>query len=402
MQISTRIKTYFGLERNVLIMTLARSLKNLGSEMWSGFLPKVLEILGASAPVIGTFGTINSGFAAFYTYLGGALSDRLGRGRAMILSGAVAIAGYLVYALSPVWGLFILGSMFLTASANFDFMGSMAMFGETVKNEKRAVSMAAVGLLQLPVGMIAPPLGGLLIASVGMLYGFRIGVAITIVLTVIAIIIQRKFYKLPPPAAKKLAVNMKESWKAMNHTLRSMLFANCLMAFGAGMYQLFLVLYLMNIVGMSAIQYGLLQSVLLASTTVFAIPISKLADRKVGMGRKPYVTMTFLLTALFPALLIISPSAFWVWPLFVLRGLRQSFDGIRKAMVIDLAGEGERGKVLGLYFFLQSLAVFPASFAAGWLWTVDPKLPFIVGALVAAAGLFVFITVKRKGDEKTI
>lgn len=388
------LRSFLGLERNVLVMTVGRSLRSLGSGLWSDFLPKVLELLGANALAIGAFGTINSGFSTFYSYLGGTLSDRLGRGKLMIVSSAVALSGYVIYAVSPFWGLFILGSALITASVQFDFMGSMAMFGETVKGEKRAVSMAAVGLIALPVGMIAPPLGGLLMQSVGLLGGFRVGVILTIVLTLLAIFIQWRFYRLPPPASKRLSMDIRASWRAMNKALRAMLAANCLMAFGVGMFQLFLVLYLINVRGVSTVQYGLLQSVMLAASSLFSVPLGKLADKQAGVGRKRYVALAFLLIAVFPALVVYVPSSAWLWPVFALRGIRESFDNIRKTMVVDLAGEGERGKVIGLYFFLQSLAAFPASFIAGWLWTINPSAPFLVGSAISAVGFIVFLTVK--------
>lgn len=393
-----RLRAYLGLERNVLVMTLGRSLRRFGSGLWTEYLPKVLETLGASAPAIGTFGTINSGFSTLYSYLGGAISDRLGRGRVLILSAFVAMVGYFIYAVSPLWWLFIPGSLLLTASAFFDFMGSLALFGETVEGNRRAVSMATVGIITLPIAIVAPPLGGLLIANLGVVGGFRIGVIITIVMTLAGILVQRRYYQLPPPAANRLAT-MRDSWRAMPRSLRSMLVANCLMVFGSGMSKLFTVLYAMNILGASAVQFGLLQSVMVASTSLLSIPVGKLSDRRTGLGRKRFVSMAFLLIAIYPVLLVVAPSPAWLWPIFVLRGMRETFDTIRKAMIIDLAGEGERGRVIGLYFFIAGLAGFPASFVAGLLWQWNPIAPFLVGAGVSFAGFIVFLFVRSERRE---
>ena len=83
----------------------------------------------------------------------------------------------------------------------------MSMVGETVKQDRRAVSMASRGLISLPVVLIAPPLGGLLIATLGIVKGVRAGLLVTIVLTFIAVAIQHRFYRLPQPAAKKISLN---------------------------------------------------------------------------------------------------------------------------------------------------------------------------------------------------
>jgi hypothetical protein len=52
-----RLRHFFGLERNVVAASGAVFLLGFGQELWKKFLPKYLEALGASAPVIGLFGT---------------------------------------------------------------------------------------------------------------------------------------------------------------------------------------------------------------------------------------------------------------------------------------------------------------------------------------------------------
>lgn len=397
--IASRIAGFFGLNRNVLVMTAARSLRGFGSGMWNQYVPKVLETLGASAPMIGAFGTVNAGLATLFSYFGGAISDRIGRGRVLILSAGVAIAGYFIYAVSPLWWLFIPASIFLTASAFFDFMGSLALFGETVGGDRRAVSMASVGIITLPVSVTAPAVGGVVIAGLGMITGFRVAVVATIFLTIAGILIQRRFYRLPPPAANRLAINLSESWRAMPTVLRSMLLANAVMAFGSGLSSLFVVIYAMNVVGASAVQVGLLQSVLIASTSVLSIPIGKLSDRRSGLGRKPYVAFAFGLVGVFPLLLILAPSPAWLWGIWALRGVRETFDTVRKAMIVDLAGEGERGRVIGLYFFIQGVAGFPAGLIAGFLWQWNNHAPFIAGAIVCTIGFVLFLFVRRPKED---
>ena len=57
-----RIADYLSLERNVTIASAAIFLLGIGEELWKKFLPKYLEALGASAPVIGFFGTAEDFF----------------------------------------------------------------------------------------------------------------------------------------------------------------------------------------------------------------------------------------------------------------------------------------------------------------------------------------------------
>jgi MFS family permease len=96
-----RIADYLSLERNVTIASAAIFLLGIGEELWKKFLPKYLEALGASAPIIGFFGTAEDFFDAVYQYPGGWLADHLGRRRSFLIFIALASAGYLVYLVSP-------------------------------------------------------------------------------------------------------------------------------------------------------------------------------------------------------------------------------------------------------------------------------------------------------------
>src|SRR6185295_9305528 len=98
-----KLVDYLSLERNVSLASAAVFLLALGEELWKKFLPKYLEALGASTPVIGLFGTAEDFFDAIYQYPGGWLADRLGRRRAFLTFIALATAGYLVYFFAPAW-----------------------------------------------------------------------------------------------------------------------------------------------------------------------------------------------------------------------------------------------------------------------------------------------------------
>src|SRR5467141_5183438 len=98
-----RLVDYLSLERNVAIASAAVFLLGLGEELWNKFLPKYLEALGASTPVIGLFGTAEDFFDAIYQYPGGWIADRFGRRRAFFCFIGLACVGYLFYLFGPTW-----------------------------------------------------------------------------------------------------------------------------------------------------------------------------------------------------------------------------------------------------------------------------------------------------------
>src|SRR2546430_10021394 len=110
-----RITDFLSLERNVVAASGAVFLLGFGEELWKKFLPKYLQALGASIPVIGLFGTAEDFFDAVYQYPGGWIADRFGRRRAFFVFLSLACIGYLVYLLGPSWPFAFVGLAFVMA-----------------------------------------------------------------------------------------------------------------------------------------------------------------------------------------------------------------------------------------------------------------------------------------------
>ncbi len=98
-----KVVDYLSLERNVAIASAAVFLLGFGEELWKKFLPKYLEALGASTPIIGLFGTAEDFFDAVYQYPGGWIADHLGRRRAFLIFITLSSAGYVGYLFSSWW-----------------------------------------------------------------------------------------------------------------------------------------------------------------------------------------------------------------------------------------------------------------------------------------------------------
>src|ERR1044072_6240753 len=101
------IRDFLSLERNVTIASGAVFLLGFGEELWKKFLPKYLEALGASIPVIGLFGTAEDFLDALYQYPGGWIADRFGRQKAFLIFLGLACLGYLAYLRASVLFAFV-------------------------------------------------------------------------------------------------------------------------------------------------------------------------------------------------------------------------------------------------------------------------------------------------------
>jgi Major Facilitator Superfamily. len=161
----TRLAEFLSLERNVSIASAAIFLMALGEELWTKFLPKYLEALGATPFIVGLFGTGQDFFDAVYQYPGGWLSDHLGRRRSFLIFIALAFAGYVIYLVSPSWPFVFVGFALSLAWSSMASPAIFAVIGDSLPRERRAMGFTLQSILKRVPIVIAPLIGGALIAS---------------------------------------------------------------------------------------------------------------------------------------------------------------------------------------------------------------------------------------------
>lgn len=375
---------YLGLERNVVAASSAFFLLGIGEELWKKFLPKYLESLGAGTLAVGLFGTAKDFLDAVYQYPGGWLADHLGRRRAFLIFIALASVGYLIYLFSPSWIFLFLGLAFAMAWGSMASPAIFAVIGDSLPKERRAMGFTVQSMLKRVPMAIAPIVGGVLIGAMGVLVGVRTGFVITLVLAAITVLI---VFTVNIPLNVGEAVNVRGVWRLFHSALKRLLVSDIIIRVCEGMAEIFIVLYVTNVIGISLGEYGVLVAVQMATSIVVYIPSARIADR---IGRKPFVIATFLFFALFPLAVTLAFNFASLVLAFIIGGLREIGEPSRKAMIVDFAEPHLRARTVGLYYLVRSLSITPAAFVGGILWGVAPQTSFIVAGIIGIVGTIVF------------
>lgn len=386
----SRITQLPGFERNVLAASVAAFLLFLGEELWKKFLPRYLEALGAGAITIGLFGTAKDFFDAIYQYPGGWLADHLGRRRAFLVFIALASLGYLIYLFSPAWPFVFLGLAFTMAWSSMASPAIFAIIGDALPQEQRALGFTIQSFMKRIPMAVAPLIGGVLIARMGIISGVRTGLIITLALAALTVFIVRL---VNVPLIVGEPVNLAGVWRTFHYALKRLLISDIIIRLCEGLADVFVILYVTNILGVSASQYGLLVAIQMTTSMLVYLPAGKLADR---LGRKPFVIATFICFALFPLSLVLTSSLAGLVVAFVIGGLREIGEPSRKALIVDFAQPQLRARTVGLYYLVRSLIITPAAALGGLLWQVSPTTPFIAAGLIGLLGVIVFaVTVEE-------
>jgi MFS family permease len=380
-----------GIERNVAAASGAIFLVGLGEELWKKFLPKYLESLGASVAAVGLFGTAEDFFDALYQYPGGWLADYWGRRKAFLTFLAAAVVGYLVYLFSPTWPYLFLGLAFVMV---WQTMGSPTIFAtiaDALPKDRHAMGFTLYSVLKRIPVVVSPLIGGALFGAVGLARGVRIGLVITLVLAGCAATL---LLSLRLPSTSRDDVKIGGVWNSFHPTLKRLLASDIVVRLCEGMADIFVVLYVTNVSGITLPEYGLLIAIQLMTSILIYVPSGKIAER---VGRKPLVVATFLCFAFYPVAVILAHNFSGLVFAFILGGLREIGEPSRKAMIVGFAQQQMRARTVGLYYLVRSLSITPASVIGGLLWRVRPETPFVTAGIIGLLGTLLFaLTVEEQ------
>jgi MFS family permease len=376
--------------RNVYAFGLTSFFNDTASEMAYWVLPAFLASIGAGPAQLGIIEGIAESVASLAKLFSGKLADRVSRRKPIVVAGyATANAVKPLLALTTSWSQ-VLGIRFADRfSKGIRGTARDVMVAESVSKESIG---SAYGLIQAmdSAGAIAGPLLALaIVAHFGNLRAVFWGAAIPGVLCVlIALLGIRETKSSLAPAASAPAIGsaegqtQTESWlPRLPTSFHSVLGAVTLFSLGNSS-DMFLVLRAQS-VGISVKQAPLLGLVFNITYTLLSWPAGHLSDR---WPRRWIAAAGYLVFASVYFMFAMAPSRTAIWITMAAYGMFYALSApVLKALVVETVGEDVRGRALGVYFFVTSIATLLASVITGELWKLyGPSLPFFMSAATAA------------------
>lgn len=389
MTLSTRyekITGFFGLKKSMVGLLLMAVLVGLGERMAERFLPIYLMALGGGAMTIGLLGGLNNLIGALYSFPGGYLSDRLGHKKALLIFNLISLIGYGVVIVFPYWQAVIIGSLFFLAWSAISLPATMSLVSDVLPQDKRTMGVTLHSLVRRVPMALGPVFGGVLIGVYGEKDGVRLAFVVAFLLGVVSIVFQQKMIAADSP--KGLAEKRPSRlWRYMNPALRNLLISDILIRFAEQIPYAFVVVWCVKYNGITAARFGLLTAVEMLTAVLVYLPVAWLADRS---AKKPFVVITFFNFTLFPLIILLSHS-FWMMVLaFIIRGLKEFGEPTRKALIMDLAPEGKKAGIFGLYYLVRDVIVSAAAFGGAFLWDISPQVNFLTAFACGLAGTIYF------------
>jgi len=397
-----KIKAEFSFVRgNLLTLIVSWLFVFFTFSMTFSFESPFFRKLGAPPEIIGLMGSIGAMVLGLVRIPGAVLADKYGRRQIIVMMTFVIALSFLFYIFAPDWRFVLLG-MIISNLALIYQPALDAILADSVPPEKRGMGYAAVNVIPNIPTIVAPVIAGILVETYGIVSGMRIVYTIIFFCMMAAAIVRLLFLRETLENPQKIQLGafkvafrdslgaIREAWKDMPKTLKFVTVAFLVSAFEEPMFRLFTALYVLDVVGVNMMQWGIINTAWVGTTLIFGFPLGKVVDI---IGRKKSILFAYLFFIPSTLLFLTSRSftqLFIVYLLFGVAGclLMPAYN----ALLADLIPKEKRGRIMGTIVTLNILATVPASALGGFLYGASPVYPFILtmtlGATVSLIILF--------------
>jgi MFS family permease len=373
--------------RNIYVFGFTSLFNDTASEMAYWVLPAFLASIGAGPAQLGVIEGIAESVASLVQLFSGYLADRISRRKPIVVGGYfVANLVKPLLALVTSWG-----QVLAIRFADRFSKGIRAAPRDVMVAESSSRLGSAYGLIQAmdSAGAVLGPLAALFLLPLYGLRGVFWAAAVPGFLCFIIALVGIKEVPKAPPAPREPAAGELAGWRGLAilpGAFYYVLFAVTLFSLGNSS-DMFLVLRAQSI-GIPVSRAPLLGLVFNITYTMFSWPAGDLSDR---FSRRVIAAAGYLVFAAVYFVFALAPSRTAIWIAMASYGMFYALtNAVLKALVVETVAQKVRGRALGVYAALTSVATLGASLITGGLWKhYGPRVPFYASAAIAAlaAGL---------------
>ncbi len=381
--------------RNIYVFGITSFLNDTATEMAYWVLPAFLASLGAGPAQLGLIEGIAESVASFAKLFSGYLTDHIDRRKPVVVAGYfVANAVKPLLAIVTAWPQILLIRFTDRLAKGVRGAPRDVMVAESVPRNRLG---SAYGLIQSmdSAGAIAGPLAALVLLS---RFGIRsvfwaaaIPGALCVLVALLGVRETRRPRSKETGTVEKSDTNRTSVSSAANEKSEGrsiklpasfyfVLVAVTLFSLGNSS-DMFLVLRAQN-VGIRVALAPLLGLVFNITYTLGSWPAGWFSDH---VSRRLVASAGYVIFAAVYCVFGRAPSTLAIWMAMAVYGIYYALtQPVLKALVVETVGEQMRGRALGIYFFVTSVATLAASLITGELWKhYGASIPFYFSAGLA-------------------
>jgi len=383
-------KKYFGIDINVVLLSIVSFLNDMSSEMVLPILPLFIKSLGGTGLIIGIVGGLRESLAGFLKIISGYWSDRIGRRKIFVVHGYLVSVIFKVFlGLARTWRHVLVFSSLGRAGKGLRDAPRDAIIADFAKRRRGRVfgfhrTFDTAGAI----------LGSVIVLVLFSKFGFDFR-------TIIFIAAVIGFFALFPlnlvteKKHEKKRISFKLSFFNLPRKLKLFMLVSGAFALANFSYMFFILKAQEIIGGETSIEKAILLYIVFnIFYALFAIPLGMLSDK---IGRKKVILSGYFLFALTCVGFLFFQSLFALVFLFISYGITYALiEGNQRAYVVDLAADYIRATALGAFHTITAVLTFVSSVLAGVLWQISSDYTFMFGAVMSLFSLVLFFVFKNR------
>ena len=396
--------------RNVMAVTVTRSIEMFAMFLWRPFWGLYILELGGTKGSIGLLTTIASLTTLLVQLPGGIISDRLGRKRVILIASVLGFLPPIIYRYSTHWTMLIPGAI-AAALSTLALPALNALIADSLPKENRATGFGASTMAWYLSISISIPLGGYILEKLGVVMGTQLGLLVSIVLTVPVVLLRWKYIEETVDVKPEEGQNARPrlsmaQLKGVPGEIWKLILVAILSSFSFQVFWSYVVVYSVEEIGVTMMQWSYVSTFANFAAACFMIPSGYLSDR---MGRKKIIILSQFGLSLSSLIYALSTGYPGIIAARIMGSVGEGLGGnvmgsmggaSWQALVTGIAPVDSRGSILGLMGTITGLVTTPAPVLGGYLYEkFSPQAPFFLSFALALIGCLVFLVWVKEPDR---
>lgn len=398
--------------RNVMAVTVTQSITMFAMFLWRPFWGLYVLELGGTKSTIGLLTTIQSLTTLLVQLPGGVISDRLGRKRVILIASVLGFLPPIIYRYSTHWTMLVPGAI-VAALSTIAMPALSALIADSLPQENRATGFGAYSMAWYLSIVVSIPLGGYILDQLGVVTGTQWGLLISVILTLPVVLIRWKYINetvnLNPKSEQKGKPRFSMAQlRGVPNEIWKLILVAILSSFSFQLFWSYVVVYSVEEIGMSMMQWSYVSTIANFAAACFMIPSGFLSDK---VGRKRIIVLSQFVVSLSSLGYAVSSGYSGIAVTRVLGSVGEGLGGnvmgsvggpVWQALVTGVTPMESRGSILGLMGMITGLVTTPSPVLGGYLYeTFTPQAPFLLSFVLGLIGCLV-VLVWVKEPERVI
>ncbi|MHA2428726.1 MAG: MFS transporter [Candidatus Hermodarchaeia archaeon] len=378
------------------------------SFLWFPYRSLFILELGATKELLGILLMLETLGQIIFQLTGGILADRFGRRRVIVYSSFFRIASPIIFLFSTHWT-HIAPGLILNSVAMLGIPATNALIAESLPVKSRGAGYATYRMVTWMPMIVTSLLGGILMDYYGIIKGVQLCLIASLIVSIVSAFLRWKFITetlettvIKPENVRAQQLSFKDrlvqQLEIIPRSVWILILVSSLSGFAMRSVFSFMVVYSVEIVGLTKTEWGVIGTVVSLISTVLTIPAGMLTDR---IGRKPCIMISRILSPLSTLGFTFATNFWQLGAVRVVGGVAQGFGGLVwgamggpawQALVADVTPSKSRGKIMGMMGAITGVASTPASWVGGYMYdNISPNLPFQTSFILDIVGTVIFM-----------